>query len=135
MNLTLHLVRKDWLRARPALVAWYALIAGKAWCVWQLTRSTDTGSDLAALGSFVNMLNGLEAVTGALLAAWLALEDPAHSPNAFWTTRPIGRGRLLRAKSLGAVLFFLAAPLLLLAPVWLAAGFSTPEFFAAAAEW
>jgi hypothetical protein len=135
MNLTLHLVRKDWLRARPALVAWYALIAGKAWFVWQLTRSTDTSSDLAALGTAVTLLNALETVTGALLAAWLALEDPAHSPTAFWATRPIGRSRLLRAKSLGAFLFFIAAPLLLLAPVWLAAGFSAPEFFAAATDW
>lgn len=135
MNLTLHLVRKDWLRARPALVAWYILIAGKAWFVWQLTRSTDTGSDLAALSTAVNLLNGLEAVTGALLAAWLALEDPAHSPNAFWPTRPISRSRLLQSKSLGPFLFFIAAPLLLLAPVWLAARFSAPEFFAAAADW
>ncbi len=135
MNLTLHLVRKDWLRARPALVAWFALIAGKAWCVWSLTRSTDTSSDLAALGGFVNMLNGLETVTGAMLAAWLALEDRAHSTIAFWTTRPIGRIRLLRAKSLGALLFFIAAPLLLLAPVWLSAGFSASDFFAAAVDW
>jgi hypothetical protein len=98
-------------------------------------RSADVGSNLETLYTVVRLLNGLEAVTGALLAAWLAIEDPAHSPNAFWTTRPIGRPRLLQAKSLGAFLFFLAAPLFLLAPVWLAAGFSAPEFFAAAADW
>lgn len=135
MNITAHLIRKDWERLRPALLAWYALIAGKAWCLWRLLHSGDVGSNFELLGSFVNMLNGLELAAGALLAAQLALEDPVHRPHAFWPTRPISRRSLLRAKSLGALLFFIAAPLLLLAPVWLVAGFSAPEFFAAAAGW
>ncbi len=136
MNLVVHIVRKDWRRVRPALLAWYALIAGKAWCVWRLSLSTDAAaSHLATVGSFVDMLNGLEAVAGAFIAARLAFEDPPHNPQAFWLTRPISRWDLARAKSLGACLFFVAGPLLLLASLWLAAGFSPLELCSAAVEW
>jgi hypothetical protein len=136
MSIVVHLARKDWERVRSSLIAWYALIAGKAWCVWQLMRSTDSSaSDLEILGGFVGMMNGLEAVAGAFLAARLAFEDSPHETQAFWRTRPVARGYLLRAKLSGAVVLLLAVPVCLLTPVWLAAGFSVVELFTAAADW
>lgn len=135
MSIVVHLVRKDWARVRSSLIAWYALIAGKAWCVWQLMRATDVETDLEPLGSLVGTLNGIEAVAGALIALRMAFDDKPWSATAFAATRPISRGELLRAKVMGAVLFFLVGPLVLLAPVWLAAGFSASGLCVAAADW
>lgn len=135
MSIVVHLVRKDWERVRSSLIAWYALIAGKAWCVWQLMRATDVETDLEPLGSLVGVLNGIEAVVGALLAMRVAFEDKPWSATAFVATRPISLGELLRAKVAGAAVFFLVGPLVLLVPVWLAAGFSVSGIWVAAADW
>ena len=135
MSIIVHLVRKDWERVRLPLFAWYALIAGKAWCVWRLMRANDVETDLEPLGSLVGLLNGIEAVAGALIVLQMAFEDKPWSGTAFASTRPIGRGQLLRGKAAGAFLFLIAVPVLLLVPVWLAAGFSASELCVAAADW
>ncbi|MCU0793109.1 MAG: hypothetical protein MUE42_09740 [Opitutaceae bacterium] len=135
MNLVVHFVRKDRERMRLPLVAWYALIAGKAWWVWQLMRSSDVELNLATLESVVGVLNGIEAVAGALLALQMAFEDKPWGPTAFAATRPITRGQLLLAKAGGSLLLFVVGPLLLLTPVWLASGFSPGDLGLAAADW
>lgn len=135
MSLVVHLVRKDWERVRAPLFAWYALIAGKAWCVWRLMRSAEVATNLAPLGAFVGMLNGIEAVAGALLAFRLAFDDKPWSATAFSATRPISRRELLGAKAAGGMAFLIVGPLVLLAPVWLASGFSASGIGVAATDW
>ncbi len=121
----------------PAVAAWLALVVASALVV----RWAELPVDVAMAGEVKSWLNGMRVllgtlagaggVLGVLLAAQLVQEDALLGTEAAWRTRPIGRGRLLAAKLLGAAVMFMAAPVVVLMPIWLASGFSPSELAAA----
>ena len=134
MNLILHIVRKDLRRLAVPFGAWLAFIIGKA-----AALVVYAGGDLPWpgewFGTAVAYANWMEATVGMVLATWLVFEDSPCDPKTFWITRPLSGRRLLAAKLTGATLMLVALPVLLLVPVWLAAGFGPREIALAAASW
>lgn len=134
MNLIAHIVRKDLRRLAVPLGAWLAFIIGKA-----AALVAYAGGDLPWpgewLGTALAYANWLEAAVGMVLATWLVFEDSPCDPKTFWMTRPLSGRRLLAAKLVGAALTLVVLPVLLLLPVWLAAGFGPREIALAAASW
>lgn len=135
MNLVWHLVRKDARRLVWPLGLWYALGLVHeilpSWFALDLLIDRDAFAQQAAM---MVSLDVARQLLGLILAAWLVLEDPLVGMRATWLTRPIGGGRLLAAKLLGAGLFLLVGPLLLSFPFWLSAGFGAGEMAAIALE-
>jgi hypothetical protein len=131
--LTWHIVKKDLRQMAPAVGAWLALVVASALVV----RLVEMPVEVAMGGEVKSWLNGMRMVVGSLagaggvlgvlLMAQLVQEDALMGTEATWRTRPIGRGRLLAAKLLGAVVMFILAPVVVLLPIWLASGFSTAE--------
>lgn len=117
----------------PAVAAWLALVVASALVV----RWVELPIDVAMGGEIKSWLNGMRVlqgslagaggVLGVLLMAQLVQEDALIGTEATWRTRPIGRGRLLAAKLLGAGVMFIVAPVVVLMPIWLVSGFSTAE--------
>jgi hypothetical protein len=134
MNTIMHIVRKDLRRLAVPLGAWLALVVGKAAALVAYAASAAPWPG-DWLGPAFSCANGLEAALGYLLAVLLVLEDSPTDDRAHWRTRPISGGTLLAAKLCGAVSAFVIAPVLALAPVWLAAGFGAGELGLAALDW
>jgi hypothetical protein len=140
VNLVWHQVGKDLRRTGPAAAVWLALVFASAMVVRlaEIPVEVALGGDVRSWLMGLRMLDG--CVTGAgialagLLTAQLVQEDGLIGTEAWWLTRPIGRGRLLTAKILGATLMLVVAPLAVLLPVWIASGFSLGEIARAAAE-
>ena len=132
-NLTWHIVKKDIRQTAPAVATWLALVVASALVV----RLVEMPVEVAMGGEVKSWLNGMRVVVGSLagaggvlgvlLVAQLVQEDSLVGTEATWRTRPIGRGRLLAAKLLGAAVMFIVAPVVVLTPIWLASGFSTRE--------
>jgi len=128
MNLTWHIIRKDFVRLRLALGLWMALMVGRFLVCDRILRVEN--SDLHALqvtlgtlGAMHNVLAGLQLFLGCLLVAALIHEDTVVGENAWWVTRPISGARLLGAKLAGLVLFFGVLPQVVSLPWWLYSGF------------
>ena len=134
MNTIAHIVRKDLRLLAVPLGAWLAFIVGKA-----AALVAYAGGDLPWpgewFGTALAYANWLEAAVGMVLATWFLFEDNPCDPRTFWMTRPISGRRLLAAKLSGATLALVALPILLLLPVWLAAGFGPREIALAAVSW
>jgi hypothetical protein len=133
LQLTWHIVKKDVRRMGPTAAVWLALVAAVALIVRLAAIPNDV-----ALSGFVQSwidsmrllqgcLAGASAVLAVLLVAQLVQEDGLIGEEAMWLTRPIGPGRLLAAKLLGAAVMLIAAPLAVMGPIWLASGFSVSE--------
>lgn len=84
--------------------------------------------------TWAQVMAGVQFLIGYTLAGALALEDPVVGSTAFWMTRPIANGRLLAGKLLAALLLFVVAPVLALAPVWIVCGFGFGDSWAAAVD-
>lgn len=134
MNTILHVVAKDLRRLAGPLALWLGLVTLKA-----AALVAYAGSSLPWPGEWIEpavaCANGLEAVLGFVLAVLLTLDDSPADERAFWRTRPISGGAMIAAKLCGAAGAFVVAPVLLLAPVWLAAGFDARELGLAALDW
>ncbi|HUR60505.1 MAG TPA: hypothetical protein VM029_22470 [Opitutaceae bacterium] len=133
MSLVGHMVRKDARRLAWPLAAWIALMVLPT-IVFRFVMPTFAAHGEAGLRELITMMNiwvrlltVIQLVLGYVLVAALVLEDPLGNSDAFWPTRPIGSGRLLRAKLATAALLFFAVPVLALLPVWLASGFGLRE--------
>lgn len=141
MNLVWHLVRTDLRRVAWSAAVWLALVALPAWWVADLhvgDESVLAGTTTQWIGVMAGLGGGLtvmQALAGLLLAGQMVLEDPVEGTNAHWLTRPITGGRLLAAKLAAAALIFAVAPVAVLLPVWLAAGFGAGGCAVAAGEW
>lgn len=140
MKLVWHLARKDLRRAALPAGVWLALIVGTTfWFRGGLPAmegnvSAGLGEWMSLLSIWVQLLLGVQLIFGYVLAGALLLEDPAVGTDNFWLTRPFSRGRMLAAKLVAAALLFALAPVVVLAPIWLASGFSGRDLLAGAGE-
>lgn len=134
MNTIAHIVRKDLRRLAVPLGAWLAFIVGKA-AALVIYAGGDFPWPGEWFGTALAYANWLEAAVGMMLATWFVFEDNPCDPRTFWMTRPISGRLLLAAKLAGAALTLVALPILLLLPVWLAAGLGPREIALAAVSW
>ena len=135
MNLTWHIVKKDLRALRWPIGVWILCIFAKLGVgVLLLNASGQEGvewfrqMDMMAKGLAVG-----EVLSFVLVAA-LIQEDLMVGTTAFWMTRPISGGRLLRAKLLTIGLVFLLAPVVVTLPWWLGCHYGLDEIAWAAAE-
>jgi hypothetical protein len=136
MTLTWHIFKKDFVRLRIPLSLWTALMAAKI--AFYASISGVFGAPSAEWLS--RMMNGpelalrslVEPLVAFILVGWMVYEDPVVGGDAFWLTRPISGTRLLAAKALGACLLFVALPVLINVPWWLACGFGAHQVVTAA---
>lgn len=135
MNLTWHIVKKDLRALRWPLGLWILLIIAKLGVGVVLLNANGTeGVD------WFNKLDGLAKVLAAfefvsfVLTAAIIQQDLLVGTTAFWMTRPISGGRLLRAKLVCLGLVFIVAPVLVTLPWWLGCNYGAGEIAWAVAE-
>jgi hypothetical protein len=135
MNLTWHIVKKDLRALRWPLLVWVLVIAAKLGVgVVLLASHGIEGSEwFVRMDALGKLLAWLECFSLVLVAA-LIQEDMLVGTTAFWVTRPISGGRLLRAKLWGIGLAFLLLPVLVALPWWLGCGYGVREILGAALE-
>jgi hypothetical protein len=124
MNLTLHIVRKDLRRLRWWLLCWVlALLLPLALGVGFLQGSPFGDRSFAGKSDeferALATIYFLEILFGYLLTILLLQDDTVLGTRQFWLTRPISRGRLLRAKLLGVFIILALIPILVSLPWWL----------------
>jgi hypothetical protein len=135
MNLTWHIVKKDLRALRWPILLWVLVIVTKLGIgVAMLTADGTEGPEwFRRLDMFSKVMAGIEGVCFVFMAA-LIHEDLLVGTTAFWMTRPISGGRLLRAKLLGIGLVFWVMPVLVSLPWWQGCGYGLREIAWAAAE-
>lgn len=135
MNLTWHIVKKDLRALKWPLGLWLLCIVAKLGVgVMLLNASGDEGIEwFQQMDILAKGLAAAEGLSFVLVAA-LIQEDLMVGTTAFWMTRPIAGGRLLRAKLLTIVLVFLVAPVVITLPWWLGCNYGAGEIAWAAAE-
>lgn len=135
MKLIWHIIRKDVIRDRRALVIWSLLFVGQV--VIGFVAHQDDGADsqwvLRLQLSNVGLI-WLQIIMGYILVARLVQADALIGTNMFWLTRPISAARLLAAKLAGALLIFGVLPVLLLLPWWLYCAFGWRDLLWTAVE-
>lgn len=138
MKLTWHIVRKDVRRLAVPVGSWLAFLLLTT--VWMRVASwSGERVEVTSATAWIRMMGSLTWVawlvgTAGLvsLTGVLGQEDRVIGSDAAWRTRPITGGRLLLAKVVAGFLLLVAAPLLVLMPVWWAGGFGARELLAAA---
>ena len=140
MRLVWHIVRKDMRRLALPMVAWLVLIVVPA-LAFRLTSPTVEGHVASSISTLVGgasiwirLVVAIQLLIGYVLAGALVMEDSIVETNGFWLTRPIGKARLLAAKLFAAIILFIVAPVVALAPIWFASGFSVLEVWSAGCE-
>jgi hypothetical protein len=128
MNLTLTIVRKDLFRLRWWLLAWIVVLALPIGLGFQFQRQVpfieaESGWQLM---DTLKSLQCLEVLCGYLLVILLLQEDAIIGTQQFWLTRPISRGRLLRAKAIGILVMLGLLPIAISLPWWLWCGLGLP---------
>jgi len=113
MNLIKHILKKDILRLRVFLSFWLFILL--------LSAIVNGANTLVPAGDFslqyaveiVLMLIGIIQVVLMVIAVPLLMHsEPLIGTTAFWQTRPIRRGDVLKSKLLFAGVFFVLLPLL-----------------------
>jgi len=135
MNLTVHIVKKDFRRLLVPLALWALLLVAQIFLGIRMLRGD--GDNLEWFGRmslYGYLFFALDLVVSYVLVAMLIHEDPLTGSQEFWLTRPISGGRLLAAKSLGAVLMFGVLPVAIWLPWWLACGYGWHDVAAAVFE-
>lgn len=138
MKLTWHIVRKDARRMAAPVGIWLAfLLVTTVWM--RVTSWSDARVEVTSAAAWIRLMGSLTWVswlvgTAGLVAlvGVLGQEDRVIGPAAAWRTRPITAGRLLLAKLIAGFLLLVAAPLVVLLPVWWVAGFGPRELLDAA---
>ena len=128
MNLTWHIVKKDFVRLRLPLALWVLLMLGQFLLgrqILQVVNPDPVALQLTfhTLDRMKDVLFGLQLFLCCLLVAALIHEDPLVGQQAWWVTRPISGARLLGAKLIALVLFFWLLPVLVSLPWWLYSGY------------
>lgn len=128
MKLIWHIILKDIVRDRVALLTWALFFVGQD-LIGVFARHSTRMDDEWVIGLQVAsaVLVFLEVTMGYVLVARLVQADALVGTSIFWRTRPISAGRLLAAKLLGALLPFALLPVLLLLPWWLYCQFGWRE--------
>ena len=135
MNLTWHIVKKDLRALRWPIGVWFACIIAKLGIgVLLLNASGTEGIEWFNQMDFMSKALAVGELLSFVLVAALIQEDLMVGTTAFWMTRPISGGRLLRAKLLTIGLVFLLAPLLVTLPWWLGCHYGPDEIAWAAVE-
>ncbi len=135
MRLTWHIVKKDIVRDRWALLLWALLFVGQSAMGFFARQYDGIGPELVARLEFANVgLICLQVLMGCVLVARFVQADALIGTNVFWPTRPVSAGRLLAAKVAGVLLLFGLMPILLLLPWWLACDFGWREILWTAVE-
>lgn len=134
MSLMWHIMKKDGRRVVLPAAIWIAFVVGTALWFWQTPIDTHGNwwgwFDVMRVWALLIALT--QVLFGVILAGTVGLEDPMVGSRAFWSTRPIGGGRLFGAKIGSVTALFALAPAALLTAMWLAFGFSVKEALAAA---
>ena len=136
MKLIFNIIGKDLRRLRVPLAFWillmstklvfFAIIAGVCRSPHlDLMRRMKDGPEM-----LLNLL--VEPLIAYFLVALMIYEDPLTDNDSFWVTRPISGRMLLAAKLIGVGLMFVAVPVLVNVPWWLACGFGRLEILASA---
>jgi len=135
MNLTWHIIKKDLRALRWPLLLWTLLIIMKlvAGAMLLTADGTEDPQWFKRLESLAMVFAGLETLSVILVAA-LVQQDLLVGSSAFWVTRPISGGRLLRAKLAAIGLIFILWPLVVTLPWWLACGYGPRDLAGAAME-
>ncbi len=124
MNLVWHIVKKDLLRLRLPLLLWTGVLLGGIFISERMFSAGSLEPEwFRRQAGILGVIIFVSVIVCYILAAALALEDTLVGSQMFWATRPISGGRLLAAKVLGAALFFIIWPVVVLAPWWLWCGF------------
>jgi hypothetical protein len=128
MKLIWHIIRKDIVQFRWALLAWASLYAGQIGLGLSMLHMDHPNLEEAAWLQWGNwLLVFLQSATGYLLVTQFVQADGLAGTRMFWLTRPISARRLLAAKALGVLLVFAVLPVLLLLPWWLYCGFGARD--------
>lgn len=121
MNLVWHIVLKDARRLWAPLTLWILVITGHRYVEWLLAHlATEDVARLERMKFLTLLFFSIQVFNGYVLTAMLVLEDPPTGTSTFWLTRPISGARMLGAKLVGCLVFFVALPLLVSLP-WLVA--------------
>jgi hypothetical protein len=135
MKLIWHIIRKDIVRDRWALLTWALLFVGQDLLGVFARNFTGMNDErVMSLQTASVWFVVLQVVMGYILVARLVHADALIGTSIFWRTRPISAGRLLGAKVLGALLLFALLPVLLLLPWWLYCQFGWREILWTAVE-
>lgn len=135
MNLTLHIVKKDFRRLLVPLVLWALLLVAQILIGVRLLRGDGDNLEwFGRMGLYGQLFFALDLLVSYVLVASLIHEDPVMGSRMFWLTRPISGARLLGAKLLAVALMFGVLPLLIWLPWWLACGYGWHDVAAAAYE-
>ncbi len=135
MNLIWHIVKKDTYRFRVALSLWLLVSALPV-----LLGSVDvlfTAKDiplhtlLLSLGFYGSWIQWFLLVA---MTAWVLQEETLISTTAFWVTRPISPGMLMKAKALYIGIFLVLFPLALELPALALQGVTARDMGYAALE-
>lgn len=127
MSITWHIFRKDLRRLRIPVGAWVLIMAAKL--AFYAAISGVVGQPhlewLARMMDAPALVTRsmLEPFVAFVLVASLVFEDPLTGSDPFWVTRPISGLQLLGAKVFGAGLLFVAIPVAINLPWWIACGF------------
>jgi len=139
VRLAWHIAQKDLRRLAWPLGAWLPLVLSPpivlACVVPSIQGHAASSLDAwrSAFSIWLQLLLAVQLFLGYLLVGSSVLEDPLVGTTAFWSTRPIARGRLLAAKLLAAAIVLVVAPIVMLMPLWFANGFNLGD--AALAGW
>lgn len=133
MKLIVHIIWKDLRRLRGWLACWIVVLALPiVGGILLLDQTPDR--NWRSLDWIQPAMVAVQLLFSYLLTLLVVQEDPVTGRSQFWTTRPIGGGRLLAAK-VGAALFIGAGiPSLVALPWWMACGFGAGEIVAAGSE-
>jgi hypothetical protein len=134
MNLTLHMVRNDFRRMRGWIGCWIGVLLLPIATGAMLLARNPLSETNWRLPNTLAILAGLQVVVGYILTIILIHEHGIVGTRQFWLTRPISRGRLLRAKTIGVVVVIGLLPVAVSLPWWLWCGFGVGQIANAAAE-
>jgi hypothetical protein len=135
MKLTWHIVRKDLRRMRGWLLAWSAVSALPILLgLGVLAHNPLAAPEPDDVATYRLVLAGLEVAVGFLLTVVLLQEDAVIGDRQWWLTRPVGRGRLLLAKALGALVCVGLVPIAVSLPWWWWCGLGAGDVCAASGD-
>lgn len=133
MNLTLHILRKDFRRLRLPLLLWTGLLTAHALLCMRLFSSQAGDVEWFEFQSgLIFVLTVIGWIFTFVLAAAFVLEDPLVGTQMFWATRPISGGRLLAAKAGGIFVALVLWPVVVALPSWVYCGLSRADLIVAA---
>lgn len=131
MNLTWHILAKDFRRIRLGWIAWLLVVIAQPLLYLAVIRF-----GLFPESNWIQKFNGpfwgpvrylVDPLLAFLVVARLMQEDALMDADAFWLTRPIAGGRLFAAKLLGGFLLFVLPPIIANLPWWIACGLDAGE--------